>query len=130
MYPNFTTVYQRYTDIRYDRRCTTVPTPLLIYRHRVHLGVHDHYYCSSNHCSYHCYTDYDHYYCSIVNHYLLPLLHATSTSAYYGNYPTGCLIFGIPHIGTAPLTVQFEDASTGSPTTWDWNFGDGDSSNQ
>jgi len=29
-----------------------------------------------------------------------------------------------PTSGTAPLTVQFEDTSTGAPTTWGWNFGD------
>jgi PKD repeat protein len=27
--------------------------------------------------------------------------------------------------GTAPLAVQFVDASTNSPTSWAWNFGDG-----
>ncbi len=26
--------------------------------------------------------------------------------------------------GFAPLTVQFQDASTGDPETWNWNFGD------
>lgn len=27
--------------------------------------------------------------------------------------------------GNAPLTVQFKDTSTGSPASWNWNFGDG-----
>jgi len=30
-----------------------------------------------------------------------------------------------PTSGTAPLTVQFTDTSTGSPTMWAWDFGDG-----
>ncbi len=29
-----------------------------------------------------------------------------------------------PTSGTAPLIVQFTDASTGTPTSWLWNFGD------
>ena len=32
---------------------------------------------------------------------------------------------GTPTSGTAPLAVQFTDTSTGSPTMWAWNFGDG-----
>lgn len=33
-----------------------------------------------------------------------------------------------PLTGEAPLTVQFTDRSTGSPETWEWDFGDGGTS--
>jgi PKD repeat protein len=30
-----------------------------------------------------------------------------------------------PTSGTAPLSVRFTDSSSGAPTAWQWNFGDG-----
>ena len=35
---------------------------------------------------------------------------------------------GTPTSGSAPLTVAFTDASTNSPTSWYWTFGDGSTS--
>lgn len=35
-----------------------------------------------------------------------------------------------PLSGQVPLTVQFTDTSTNTPTSWLWSFGDGDTSNQ
>jgi DNA-binding beta-propeller fold protein YncE len=32
----------------------------------------------------------------------------------------------VPHSGPAPLTVRFTDASTGLPTSWAWDLGDGE----
>jgi len=38
--------------------------------------------------------------------------------------------FGSPRTGSAPLTVTFLDTSTGSPASWDWDFGDGETATQ
>jgi predicted outer membrane repeat protein len=37
----------------------------------------------------------------------------------------GAAFTGTPTSGSAPLAVQFTDASVGSPTMWNWSFGDG-----
>ncbi len=46
----------------------------------------------------------------------------------YGQAPPVGNFSGTPTSGAAPLTVQFTDLSTNSPTSWSWNFGDGDTS--
>jgi PKD repeat protein len=38
------------------------------------------------------------------------------------------LFSGDPTTGTAPLNVSFTDSSSGSPTSWAWDFGDGNTS--
>jgi parallel beta-helix repeat protein len=48
-----------------------------------------------------------------------------------GPEPTLVAAFsGSPTSGKAPLNVKFTDASTGTPTKWKWNFGDGKTSTQ
>lgn len=42
-----------------------------------------------------------------------------------GPTPPVAEFVGVPTSGTPPLTVDFTDLSTGNPTTWDWDFGDG-----
>jgi PKD repeat protein len=45
-----------------------------------------------------------------------------------GSAPPVADFAGIPRNGTAPLTVQFTDLSTGFPSSWFWEFGDGTNS--
>ncbi len=42
-----------------------------------------------------------------------------------GPTPPVAAFVGTPTSGQPPLSVAFTDLSTGSPTSWDWDFGDG-----
>jgi PKD repeat protein len=42
--------------------------------------------------------------------------------------PPSASFTGSPTSGAGPLTVNFTDTSTGNPTSWSWNFGDGGTS--
>jgi len=48
----------------------------------------------------------------------------TSTTTTTPTFPPVADFSGTPTSGTAPLNVVFTDASTNSPTSWSWNFGD------
>ena len=81
-----------------------------------------------------------------VHEYTIPgtynvSLHVTNTACYNSTMvKTGYIIVteapvqpvadfsADPTTGPAPLFVQFTDTSTGPPATWNWNFGDGNTS--
>ena len=60
--------------------------------------------------------------------------YGTST-AIYPNYiciydnPPSAGFYGVPTSGGGPLQVDFMDTSANTPTSWNWNFGDGSTSN-
>jgi PKD repeat protein len=66
----------------------------------------------------------------------------TASNAYGSSVitKTGCILARAPQPvadftqdvtnGQPPLSVSFTDASTGQPTSWAWNFGDGNTSSQ
>jgi PKD repeat protein len=57
----------------------------------------------------------------------LPVLHF-STFDFYHAIPNASFT-GTPRSGYTPLTVQFNDTSAYSPTSWNWAFGDDDPTN-
>jgi PKD repeat protein len=51
----------------------------------------------------------------------------TGTAVFgYQDIPLSADFSGEPRSDIAPFTVQFTDLSTGDPTAWAWDFGDGD----
>jgi serine protease len=61
-------------------------------------------------------------------HYGYGEVNASAALATIGNNPPVAAFSGTPLSGTYPLTVAFTDASTNSPTSWAWTFGDGGTS--
>lgn len=51
-----------------------------------------------------------------------------SRFSYISLNPVIAKLKGIPRAGVAPLSVTFTDESSGSPDTWLWDFGDGNTS--
>ncbi|MDZ7309171.1 MAG: phytase, partial [candidate division KSB1 bacterium] len=57
--------------------------------------------------------------------------HAVVKDNYISASPSPVAAFtAAPVAGNAPLTVTFTDQSTGNPTNWSWDFGDGTTSNE
>jgi serine protease len=61
-------------------------------------------------------------------HYGYGEVNANAALLLVGNNPPVAAFSGTPLSGTYPLTVTFTDASTNSPTSWAWTFGDGGTS--
>jgi PKD repeat protein len=55
---------------------------------------------------------------------------AGSSDVYLVYVPQGADFVASPTTGPAPLSVHFTDQSTGGITSWQWDFGDGSSSNE
>ncbi|MDY0129072.1 MAG: PKD domain-containing protein, partial [Methanosarcina vacuolata] len=54
----------------------------------------------------------------------------TSTAALFASSTPTAALSASPTSGKTPLTVDFTDDSTGSPTSWKWDFGDGTDSTE
>jgi len=57
----------------------------------------------------------------------VPVAHDTTINFVYGVAPVAAFS-GTPLSGSAPLSVTFTDQSLNSPSSWNWDFGDGGTS--
>lgn len=57
---------------------------------------------------------------------IIPLVHVLTPTV--ATQPPVADFHGTPLSGTVPLIVRFTDVSTGVPTSWQWDFGDGSTS--
>jgi PKD repeat protein len=55
-----------------------------------------------------------------MQHYAVGVIHLAPAPD-----PLQAKFYGVPDAVVSPLTIHFYDASTGSPTSWNWNFGEG-----
>lgn len=79
-------------------------------------------------------------YCSGTNNAFLPAITVCQEKFFTGNEPVitpgvnplapGADFVAVPTSGQPPLIVQFVDHSTKDPTSWLWDFGDGQTSVQ
>ncbi|HRF18911.1 MAG TPA: hypothetical protein PK977_12125, partial [Chitinophagaceae bacterium] len=67
----------------------------------------------------------------LINHILSKLIALIAVCFFVNNLqaqvPTANFS-GTPLSGCSPLIVHFQDLSTGNPTAWNWNFGNGNTS--
>ena len=67
------------------------------------------------------------YYYNILTYSITALLLFSSFSTISAQAPVANFT-GNPLAGCSPVIINFQDLSTGSPTSWSWNFGNGNTS--
>jgi PKD repeat protein len=67
-------------------------------------------------------------YISVEEDTATPTETSTTTTTPTGSTTLATAFSGYPLNGTSPLTVQFTDSSSGTPSEWSWDFGDANTS--